>query len=81
MPQTLNSLSRQAVALFYLPADACRWPIGDEGWCGEPATHKAYCEHHHRESRAQNQRDLSPMTVDRWLMQMNSRIGRSTQRV
>lgn len=65
MSQTLNSLSQQAAALLDLPADACRWPIGDDSWCGEPATHKAYCEHHHRESRAHNQRDPSPMTVNR----------------
>jgi hypothetical protein len=76
MSQTLNSLSQQAAALFDLPADACRWPIGDAGWCGEPATHNAYCEQHHRESRAESQRDPSPKTVDRWFRHMDTRIAR-----
>jgi hypothetical protein len=79
MPQTLNSLSQQAAALFDLPSDACRWPVGDDGWCGEPATHQAYCEQHHHESRATNQRDPSPMTVDRWFKRMNAQIARAPQ--
>jgi hypothetical protein len=75
MPQTLNNLSQQAVALLDLPADACRWPIGDDGWCGEPATHGAYCEQHRRESRAKNQCDPSPITVDRWFKRMKGQFA------
>jgi hypothetical protein len=74
MPRTLNSLSQQAAALLDLPVSACTWPIGDDGWCGEPATHGAYCGQHHQVSRAKNQRDPSPMTIDRWFKHMNAQI-------
>jgi hypothetical protein len=72
-------MPQQAAALFDLPADAGRWPRGDDGWCGEPAIHNAYCEQHHRDSRAKNQRDPSPLTINRWLLQMNTRMVQGPQ--
>lgn len=38
------------VSLLDLEAGHCRWPVGLETpflFCGAPATHRHYCEHHH----------------------------------
>ena len=75
----MSSLSPQAAALLDLPVNACRWPIGDHGWCGEPATHNAYCGNHYRDSRAKDQRGPSQQTVNRWLTDINIRSKRGRQ--
>lgn len=38
------------VALLDLEAGQCKWPVGQDSpylFCGAPATHGHYCEHHH----------------------------------
>lgn len=40
----------QPVSLVDLEAGQCKWPIGQDSpylFCGAPATHRHYCEHHH----------------------------------
>jgi hypothetical protein len=79
MPQVKNTLSQQAAALLDLPSDACRWPIEDATWCGERATHGAYCDKHRQASRAGNQRGPAPGTIDKWLRQMNAKMAHGGQ--
>ena len=74
MPQAMN-ISPQAAALLDLLPDACHWPIGDTTWCGEQATHGAYCHEHHQASRAAVQRNYSPWMISKMLAATFARPG------
>lgn len=40
----------EPVSLLDLEAGQCKWPVGQDSpfmFCGAPATHHHYCEHHH----------------------------------
>jgi len=40
----------EPVSLLDLEAGQCKWPVGKDSphhFCGAPATHRHYCEHHH----------------------------------
>jgi GcrA cell cycle regulator len=40
----------EPVSLLDLEAGQCKWPVGQDSpfmFCGAPATHNHYCEHHH----------------------------------
>jgi hypothetical protein len=69
-----RSACRTTPTLFDYPAHACRWPISD-GWCPELATHAAYSEAHAAITRADNQVELGPWIVSRWLAAIAQQRG------